>query len=77
MTRPALPYDYTCFADEVLHLKRVYLKVGFKFFKCVIYYIIMKKSIIYDIKNKFVLLIFLHLQKMSLFVDIQPTFPPV
>ena len=21
MTRPALPYDYTCFADEVLHLE--------------------------------------------------------
>ena len=31
--------------------KRVYLKVVFKFFKCVIYYIIMKKSIFYDIKK--------------------------
>ena len=31
--------------------KRVYLKVVFKFFKCGIYYIIMKKSIFYDIKK--------------------------
>ncbi len=27
LTRFALPYDYTCFADEVLHLNKKYLNV--------------------------------------------------
>ena len=26
LTRSALPYDYTCFADEVLHLKKSLFK---------------------------------------------------
>ena len=79
MTRPALSYDYTCFADGVLHLKKRFFNwSSFHFLNVVFYYTIINETDFYDIK-KYVSIanIFASKKCLCLVHDIQPTFPSV
>ena len=50
-TRPALPYDYTCFANGVLHLKKSFKKSSFTCLNVVFYFTILNKTNFYIIKK--------------------------
>ena len=43
MTRPALPYDYTCFADGT-YFEKEFLRSSFDFLNVVFYYTILNKT---------------------------------